>query len=453
MSLQTDYPDFWLFVSNDAVTQQLGYATQNAAGNLPGAFHAADLANRDYFLLGLPVWIPAVAYNPPYGGANGPNGNWGAYNLPQLAIPSTVKLPSLTATQLTLITGGMTAAPPAPAPVENPKPAPKLNPGFDGGEFLDYCETFPEDPLCASLYGGESGGTITTVNNTTIINAGLSSTDVSGIIDGALAGVWQAATGAVDAVVAAVIGEVQGALTALGNAVKAAYAILSRLAGFVLNLLNTLLHDVLQGIVSALKGIVGLIDGLYNNVIKPALQSLQAIRKMLIDLYTRFIRPVLIVLQNIRKVLSILALFHVKFAAKLDAAIADIQARITQPLFYLLGYVNAVANWMNLIVTAGYLLQKPIFLNSLQAYVGSSLNLQINAMNQAPSASGLAALQAANKVPSPAQTSADFNQFVTSGTGSYPAAIAVNSPLIPTYSHGLIYSPPSGYTPTSASGS
>ena len=91
------------------------------------------------------------------------------------------------------------------------------------------------------------------------------------------------------------------------------------------------------------------------------------------------------------------------FAQKLDSYLADLEARITKPLFYLLSFVNGVANWINLIVTAGYLLQKGLFLNSLNAYIGEALNLQINAMNAPPSAAAIAAAQQANAVPTAAQ--------------------------------------------------
>jgi hypothetical protein len=94
-----------------------------------------------------------------------------------------------------------------------------------------------------------------------------------------------------------------------------------------------------------------------------------------------------------------------------------------------LSYVNGVANWINLILTVGYLLQKPLWLNSLKAYSGSTLTLQLNAMTTPVDPAALAAANAANAPPTPEQSSADFQTYLQTGGGNNADAIAQNSTL------------------------
>jgi hypothetical protein len=311
---------------------------------------------------------------------------------------------------------------------------------FDG-DPASYCDLFPDDPLCQAfgiglpgLPGGSVNVTSTvSLESVTIVQNGISATDVAGIVDGSLGDLWDAVVGAVDGVIAAAVAEIQKVLTDLGNALKAAYNILSRLAGFILNLLKQLLDEVVKGILGVLQDLRNLLTDLYKDVLVPIVNGVLAIRKALLDVYQRFIRPMLIVLQNIRRVLSILAAFHIAFAQKLDSALADLEARITRPLFYLLTLVNGVANWVNLIITAGYLLQKSVFLNSLNAYIGESINLQLNAMTAPPDPAAIAAAQAANQVPTAAQAVADFDAFLTTDSGPLPPVIAQYSAQFDTY--------------------
>lgn len=336
-------------------------------------------------------------------------------------------------------------APPAPAPVETAQPVTIASPGtsapttttstpttykpnlvspFGGGDTFDYCSANPEDPYCQFYLGlGTFAGIIggpTTINESVVINeSGLLAADVQQLIDNGLSGLWGAVVTGVDDAVKAVISTVQTSVTGVANALKAAYAWLSRLAGLILSLLKTVLGDILNALVKAVQELEQAIKDLYQDILKPIAQTLQNIRDRILELWKKFIAPMLVFLQDIRRILVILELFHVKFAAKLDSAIQDLERRITAPLFYLLGYVNAVSNWINLIVAANYLLQKPMFLNSLNAYLGESINLQLSGMNKPIDQATLAASQASAVYPTSAQSAADARQFLANGGGSF----------------------------------
>lgn len=294
--------------------------------------------------------------------------------------------------------------------------------GGGGGSLDDYCSEFPDDPLCQVWYyggigtvstGGGFGGDYTVV----VQNTGLSAVDVNSIVNSSLSGLWASTVNWFDLALAGFASGILTALTALGNALKAVYNLLSRMAGLILNLLKTLLLDIVKSIIAALGELKQLLKDLYDDVLKPLIGAVQELRKSLIDLWTKYIRPLVLIIQHIRQILAILKLFHIGFAAKLDAALADIQAKITGPFLVLLSYVNGIANWMNLIVTANYLLQKPIFLASLNAYKGEAINLQLNAMTQPISAAGAAAIAAQASIQPAAKSAADLNTFLTNSSG------------------------------------
>ena len=304
-----------------------------------------------------------------------------------------------------------------------------INYGGGGGfEPGSYCDVFGDDPLC-DLWGGGGGIVIgggggTTIEQPIIIQEGLNATDVAGIVDSGLNTVWNAVVSEVDAALAFLVSGLQAALTAIGNALKAAWAILCRLSGFILNFLQNLLRNLINGILQVLQDIRNALKELYDKILVPLVKALGSLRERLLDLYKKFIRPLLIVLQDIRRVLGILVAFHVPFAAKLDAKIAGIERRLTQPLFYLLGFVNSVANWMNLIVTARYLLQKPLFLNSLNAYVGESLNLQLGAMIHHPTQAQINQANQNSTLPTTSASESAFTVYVDSASGPNAALAA-----------------------------
>jgi hypothetical protein len=300
------------------------------------------------------------------------------------------------------------------------------------GAFVgeSYCDLYPDDPLCLDWGPGEpisiGGGGSTT---TTIVEPGLSATDITSAIQGGLSALWAAGVTAIDAVLLSTIRDIQSAITKLGNALLGAWQILSRLAGFILTFLRHMFEEIVRGIVAALVDVAKALKAIANDVLVPLVKAAQAIRQKIIDLYQRFLRPVLIIIQDIRRMLALLKLFHIRFAQKLDADLAALEAKITAPLFFLLKYTNMVANWMNLIVTAGYLIQRPLFLNSLNAYKGSAINLQLNAMTGPVDPAALAAANAANAPPTPAQSSADFTTYLQTGGGANAAPIAQNTDL------------------------
>jgi hypothetical protein len=462
------YPVFYAAVMLDSSNAWGTFSGSFDPNTPPPAFvqQAFDVYNRDQMLLGTDV----IAV----GGFYVTNSTFALLGLPPISLPAGTPFPPLSADLLTqLLVGGvspsgaaLTTAPvqayvPPAAPTPTPTPTAPAAPVVTTapaapvvttspvvskpdtpavtlkplGQFADdpisYCELYPLDPLCEYFLGGAGNGAVTQapgvagqiLETVTIVEQGLSATDVDGIVTNAMGGLWGAVVGAVDLVLAQAIAQIQNVITDIGNALKAAYAILARLAGFILNFLQWLWEQIVKGILAVLQDLRNLLADLYKNVLVPLVNGLANIRQYLFYVYQRFIRPMLIVIQDIRRVLTILAAFHIAFAQKLDAKLANLERRISQPLFYLLSFTNGVANFINLIVTARYLFQKPLFLNSFNAYIGESLNLQLNAMSPLTTPGGSTAAAAANALPTVAQSEADSKTYLTTGGGDYATLI------------------------------
>lgn len=334
------------------------------------------------------------------------------------------------------------APPPATLPVAQADTSPAFAPRSlyldPSGNFGQYCDFNADDPYCtlAGDFGGWAGviaGPTVQNNTTVVVQSGLLAADVHQIVNDALGGLWNAVVGTVDLVLGGIVAGIQTALTDIGNALKAAWNILSRLSGLILRFLQQMWVYVIAGLIRAVNTLATALKDLYDNVLKPVVGVLQQVRQKILDLWKRFIVPMLVVLQDIRRILTILSLFHIGFAQKLDAKLADMERRVTQPLFYLLSFTNGVANFINLIVTARYLLQKPLFLNSLGAYAGEALNLQLNAMTPAVTPAGIVAASQSNGLPTVAQSESDARTYLATGGGDYATLIEQQRAQLQTY--------------------
>lgn len=154
------------------------------------------------------------------------------------------------------------------------------------------------------------------------------------------------------------------------------------------------------------------------------LRAIRTAQAILRDIYQRFIRPVLIVLQQIRRILFILRLFHVKFAAQLDGILGRIQSKFIAPYLYVLRTINGIGNWVNLVITARGVIQRPVFLNSMYAYQRQWVNMWWSGQqSQSGAGSGLS-LPATPAPLTQQQVTLDFSAFVTADSGPYAAIAA-----------------------------
>lgn len=145
--------------------------------------------------------------------------------------------------------------------------------------------------------------------------------------------------------------------------------------GWSLIALGKLWVRVVRPLLEAVKNIIDDIRRIYDRVLKPLFTTIEKIRRHILQIYERFVRPVIVAIQRVRKALYILRLLGFKFAEKLDRRLAELESRITGPLLEVLRQVNTMGGWLNVVLTAGGLLQGPTLVNSLAHYADDWIRL------------------------------------------------------------------------------
>ena len=97
-------------------------------------------------------------------------------------------------------------------------------------------------------------------------------------------------------------------------------------------------------------------------VFGPILHWLKLARQWYDWAFNRFIKPVLILIQRIRQFLQIFRLLGFKWAARLDARLAQIENKIIQAYELIRQNLNRLTSWVQLIVDPTFLLRRnPLF--------------------------------------------------------------------------------------------
>jgi len=220
--------------------------------------------------------------------------------------------------------------------------------------------------------------------------------------------------------------QLQGEINNLASSVGQAIDTLKRFTwtvafglGSVLNALWSLIKDFLSKIWELLKKLAQDVAKLVKEALPKIMDAIRKIRQIMRDLYAKYIRVVLLWIQYARKYLAILRIFHVKWAAKLDGYLQTLQARIIGPYLYVLRTLNGVGNWVNLIVTAGGVIQRAVFINTMYAYQSDWINMWWQAQQVAPASGPASSPPAVVVAPAPADVQAEFAATAGYTTGAY----------------------------------
>lgn len=220
------------------------------------------------------------------------------------------------------------------------------------------------------------------------------------------------------------------------NAVIEGYAQLARTVGHILKWIGAIILDFLKTLVDLLKNLIGMLKDLYNKVLKPALDAIQKIRKRILDIYEKYMRPVLLIIQKLHQILTVLKLFHLKFAAKLDAELMRIQRMITEPMYQLLGYINQIANMLNLVFDAGMVLRRAVTLNALDNTKGAWSQMWWNAQTDPTWQAPVPPAPVPSVAESGALAWADFREYAQSGGGPVAGQAEQNAAALRQYAQG-----------------
>jgi len=218
--------------------------------------------------------------------------------------------------------------------------------------------------------------------------------------------------------------EIQSLATNLSQAVdtvkRFAWSIAYGL-GELMNTLWSILKDLITKIWSLLKQLAQDFVTLVKQALPAIMKAIRTIRQVLSDIYANYLRPILRWIQIARQYLAILRLFHVKFAAQLDGYLQQLQTRIIGPFLYVLRTINGLGNWINVILTAGAILQRPLFINTMYAYQQDWVNIWWQGQQSAPAGAGSLPTPAPAVPPTPAQVQGDLLTYYQTGGGDYAA--------------------------------
>lgn len=98
----------------------------------------------------------------------------------------------------------------------------------------------------------------------------------------------------------------------------------------------------------------------------PVIRFLQKMRAYIDRWYRLYIKPILNMIQSVRKFLEILRLFGIKWAAALDARLAQVENDINQVFATVRGIINGFIDILNAIADPMGLLRRPTLILSLR---------------------------------------------------------------------------------------
>jgi len=231
---------------------------------------------------------------------------------------------------------------------------------------------------------------------------------------------WSLFRGGVPSNVKSALEGLRDGQVSLGNALLSFASRIARTVGRLLQAVHGLWVRILEPALQRIERIALRVGRILDRVLKPYLDFLMKLRRLVFDLYERFFRPLIKTIETIRKITSILAILRVPFARQLDQRLARIQSQIMAPLVYVLQKLSEVGGFLNVILTARWILQRPLFTNSMHAYAGTMVNMWWNAQTTGPSAEMKARFEAPPEFP-PIQQNVENMRASLSGTGPLAA--------------------------------
>jgi hypothetical protein len=164
-------------------------------------------------------------------------------------------------------------------------------------------------------------------------------------------------TGLINAFVAAFASLVASLNKLITNLLSAIKTVFTTLGAF----LKRMWKDHLKKAITAIFDQIRKHDSWLHRTIRAAINRLEKIKKWYDQHIVKQQLRMLQMIQSVRRFLGILRLFHVKWAAKLDAALTDVQNRIEQDIALVRGTLNQIINTLalafdpTLVITRGLL--------------------------------------------------------------------------------------------------
>lgn len=194
---------------------------------------------------------------------------------------------------------------------------------------------------------------------------------LGGIFDFLGGGISSALASFVDFLYQLIVSVFQVLYQLLGFVVQFFGTVFKAIANFFDKLWNGFFKGIFTKVWNALKAAHSWLEAKLGPVVK----YLQHLRDVLQRYFNLYIRPILLFIQRVRQFLQILTALHIGFAQKLDAYLAQVQAKIVQSFAVVIGTINTLTNVANALMDPTYLLRKPALLLSIRRQIPSLIRV------------------------------------------------------------------------------
>jgi len=192
----------------------------------------------------------------------------------------------------------------------------------------------------------------------------------------------------------------------LGSIFNAVWGTLGKLGRWLANSPFATIWQFMQKIFARVHQVIQWIN-------KYVLQPWEKMRQQLIALYNHYFGPIIKFIDTIRSTARILAIFDRKLAAKIDQALWQLESDLYAPLYAALKRLNAVTATIRAVITSLGLLDRSLLVQSVERDWKSIWRVLMNNGTLPKPLSVDPTAQPLHKI----QT--DFDEFVTSGTGTF----------------------------------
>lgn len=194
---------------------------------------------------------------------------------------------------------------------------------------------------------------------------------LGGIFDFLGGGISSALASFVDFLYQLIVSVFQVLYQLLGFVVQFFGTVFKAIANFFDKLWNGFFKGIFTKVWNALKAAHSWLEAKLGPVVK----YLQHLRDVLQRYFNLYIRPILLFIQRVRQFLQILTALHIGFAQKLDAYLAQVQAKIVQSFAVVIGTINTLTNVANALMDPTALLRKPALLLSIRRQIPSLIRV------------------------------------------------------------------------------
>ena len=239
-----------------------------------------------------------------------------------------------------------------------------------------------------------------------------------------LGALWRLFGGGVSSAVKHALEGMREAITEVGRHLLNFALRLARALGRVYATLRKLWDLVLKPVFAQVAKLVDQMQRLIDRILKPYLEVMRRIRAIIFDIYGRYLGPLVESIQKVRQAMAILRHARVPFAKKLDEQLVRIQVKLLAPISALLQRTNEHSGFINILLSARMILQRPIFTRSMYVYRRSWIAQWWN--EQTPGAGDLGLLRPPS-VPTAVALRQAINAvdlYASAGAGPFAAPIA-----------------------------